>query len=233
MLFVAMSCLQGRPMAGAFDELARLGVALQLTPGNLPTPGFEAHVAASGVPARRHHGFSFERRRADVWSAGGACLVSSESVHPPEDGEGFARRAWRAWYDAAPDRPVLEVMYPGYALGCGDEVLAAMDARLPLAVDVSHVFIQRTQGAMDDRTWRRLAGYDRIAEVHVSANAGRHDTHQPLAPGDATFGLAWAREQLRAGVPVVLECYMHRLTHDERRRQLDTVRGDAARGGAA
>lgn len=35
MLFVAMSCLQGRPMAGAFDELAALGAGLQLTPGNL------------------------------------------------------------------------------------------------------------------------------------------------------------------------------------------------------
>ena len=96
MLFVAMSCLQGRPMASAFDELVTLGAALQLTPGNLPTPGFEAHVAASGVPTRRHHGFSFEHRRACVWSAGGACLVTSESVHPPAAGEGDA---WRAWYD--------------------------------------------------------------------------------------------------------------------------------------
>jgi hypothetical protein len=207
-------------MASAFDELARLGAALQLTPGNLPTPGFEAHVAASGVPTRRHHGFAFEHRRADVWSAGGACLVASESVHPPEAGAGDA---WRAWYEAAPRRPVLEVMYPGFALGSGAEALAAMDARLPLAVDVSHVFIQRTQGAMDDRVWRRLADYDGIVEVHVSANGGRHDTHRPLA--EDTFGLGWARARLRAGMPVVLECYMHRLTDSERRRQLDMIRG--------
>lgn len=232
MLFVAMSCLQGRPMAGAFDELARLGAAIQLTPGNLPTPGFEAHVAASGVPTRRHHGFAFERRRADVWAADGACLVASETVHPPADGEAAG---WRAWYEAAPRPPVLEVMYPGHALGSGDEVEAAMDAGLPLAVDVSHVFIQRTQGAMGDRAWRRLQGYERIVEVHVSANGGRHDTHQPIATagagagaGDATFGVAWARERLRAGTPVVLECYMHRMTHDERRRQLDAVRGGDA-----
>jgi hypothetical protein len=225
MLFVAMSCLQGRPMAGAFDELAALGAGLQLTPGNQPTPGFAAHVAASGVPTRRHHGFSFEARRADVWSAGGACLVPSESVHPPADGEGGegGGAAWRAWYEAAPRRPVLEVMYPGFTLGCGDEVLAAMDAGRPLAVDVSHVFIQRTQGAMDERVWHRLQGYERIAEVHVSANGGRHDTHRPLA--DDTFGLAWAREQLRAGTPVVLECYMHRLTDGERRRQIELVSG--------
>lgn len=53
MLLVAMSCLHGRPMVAAFDELAALGAALQLTPGNQPTPGFAAHVAASGVPTRR------------------------------------------------------------------------------------------------------------------------------------------------------------------------------------
>jgi hypothetical protein len=220
MLFVAMSCLQGRPMASAFDELAGLGAALQLTPGNLPTPGFEAHVAASGVPTRRHHGFAFAERRTRAWSAAGACLVASESVHPPADGEAAG---WWAWYEAAPRRPILEVMYPGHALGSGAEISAAMEARLPLAVDVSHVFIQRTQGAMDDRVWRRLQDYDRIAEVHVSANEGRHDTHQPLA--EDSFGLAWARERLAAGTPVVLECYMHRLTDGERRRQLAAVRG--------
>ena len=39
---------------------------------------------------------------------------------------------------------------------------------------------RRTQGAMDDRVWRRLADYPHIAEVHVSANAGRHDTRISL-----------------------------------------------------
>lgn len=219
MLHVAMSCLQGRPMASAFDELAALGAGIQLTPGNLPTPAFRAHVELSGVRTRRHHGFAFELRKTDVWAADGACLVASESVHPPEAAAGDA---WRTWYAGAAARPVLEVMYPGYALGSGAEVDAAMDDGLPLAVDVSHVFIQRTQGAMEERTWRRRRDYTNLAEVHVSANQGRFDTHRPLR-ADA-FGLAWACERLRAGHPVVLECYMHRLSIDERRRQVDLVR---------
>ena len=64
MLFVALSCLQGRPMAAAFDELAALGTGIQLTPGNLPTADFVAHVAASGVTTRTHHGFAWRARVA-------------------------------------------------------------------------------------------------------------------------------------------------------------------------
>jgi hypothetical protein len=219
MLLVAMSSLQGRPMARAFDELASLDVGIQLTPGNVPTEGFHAHVVRSGIATRRHHGFAWDARKRPVWAADGACLVDAESVHPPQDREAAD---WRAWYDAAGSRPILEVMYPGYALGTGGEVERAIADGLPLAVDVSHVHIQRTQGAMDDRVWRRLADYPQIAEVHVSANAGRHDTHDPLRAD--TFGLDWARERL-AELPVVLECYMHRLSIDERRRQIDLVKG--------
>jgi hypothetical protein len=214
MLFVALSALQGRPMQRAFDEIAALEVGIQLTPGNIPTPGFGDHVSRSGVVTRRHHGFTFDARKTATWAASGACLVTSESVHPPEDGE--CTGDWRAQA-----LPIVEVMYPGYALGCGAEVEGAMADGLVLAVDISHVHIQRAQGAMDDRVWRRLANYDRIAEVHVSANAGRHDTHDPLHAD--SFGLAWARER-RAEVPVVLECYMHRLSDGERRRQIDLVR---------
>ena len=213
MLFVAMSCLQGRQMRAAFDELARLGVGIQLTPGNLPTPGFRAHVAASGVATRRHHGFAWDARKTATWRDG-ACVVESESVHPP-----LVDDVWRGWDDAM---PILEVMYPGYVLGTGAEVERAMDDGVVLAVDVSHVYLQRMQGAMTDATWRRLADYDRIAEVHVSANRGRADTHQPLA--DDTFGLAWARERVASGDPVILECYMHKLSEERRREQLEKLR---------
>ncbi len=113
-------------------------------------------------------------------------------------------------------------MYPGYELGDGESIERAMADRLPLAVDISHAFIQRNAGVMTATTWQRLADYDRIAEVHVSANAGAYDSHRPIT--DETFGLAWARERLRAGTPTVLECYMHKLPDDERRRQLDLVR---------
>lgn len=210
MLFVALSCLQGRPMARAFDELAALGTGIQLTPGNLPTPGFREHVARSGVPTRTHHGFAFDARRTEVW-VGDTCAVASDSVHPPEGG-----RVPRV------DGTVLEVMYPGYWLGCSADVDRAMRDELPLAVDISHVFIQRSQGVLDDATWRRLADYAHIAEVHVSANDGRHDTHQPLR--DDTFGLAWARERLCDGTSVVLECYMHKLSAAARREQLELLR---------
>ena len=217
MLYVALSSLQGRAMAAAFDELAALGTGIQLTPGNHPTPGFQAHVAASGVAVRRHHGFSFDARRRDTWRDG-ACVTDAESVHPPEAGG-----PWRAWYESQPARPVLEIMYPGFELGTGPEIEDAMTAGLPLAVDISHVHIQRTQSAMSERTWRRLQDYSRIAEVHVSANDGRHDTHQPLRRD--SFGLPWARERLALGDPVVLECYMHRLSEGERRAQLDVLQG--------
>ncbi|HLL25487.1 MAG TPA: hypothetical protein VK427_25295, partial [Kofleriaceae bacterium] len=129
-------------MARAFDELAALEVGIQLTPGNVPTPGFAAHVAASGVMTRRHHGFAFDARRTTTWDATGACIVASESVHPPEDGECAAN--WRVWFEATRERPILEVMYPGHALGTGAEVERAMDDGVMLAVDVSHVHIQRT-----------------------------------------------------------------------------------------
>ncbi|MEO8699125.1 MAG: hypothetical protein ABI867_03745 [Kofleriaceae bacterium] len=201
-------------MARAFDELAAFGVGIQLTPGNLPTVGFADHVARSQVTTRRHHGFSFDARKQAVWSAAGTCLVASESVHPPQDGE------CAVWSTAA--QPILEVMYPGYALGTGDAVERAMAARVPLAVDISHVHIQRTQGVMTDRVWRQLAAYDRIEEVHASANAGRHDTHDVMR--EATFGLAWARERLVAGTPVIVECYMHRLSAGEREGQLELLR---------
>ena len=204
-------------MARAFDELAALEVGIQLTPGNIPTPDFADHVARSGVVTRLHHGFTFHARKTPTWDKSGACVVASESVHPPEDGE--CAGDWRAWFEAAATRPILEVMYPGYALGTGEEVERAMADGIVLAVDISHVHIQRAQGAMGDRTWRRLAAYPHIAEVHVSANEGRYDTHEPLRAD--SFGLAWARERQ---LPTVIECYMQRLSLDERRRQIDLVR---------
>jgi hypothetical protein len=215
-LFVALSCLQGRPMQAAFDELARLGTGIQLTPGNLPTRGFRAHVAACGVTTRRHHGFTFGARKTETW-VDGACVVESESVHPP-----LAGMAWRPWFERVTAPPILEVMYPGYELGTGDEVEAAMTDGITLAVDVSHVYLQRMAGVMTDATWRRLADYDRIAEVHVSANQGRADTHRPLTR--ETFGLDWIRERAANGDDVILECYMHKLDDERRQHQLELLR---------
>jgi len=217
MLMLALSCLQGRPMERAFDELAALGVrGVQLTPGNMPTPGFRDHVRRSGLAARTHHGFTFEAFKARVWADDGACGVASDSVHPPRAGSPAAER----FLDGAA-LPILETMYPGWALGDGASIERAMARGLALAVDVSHLHIQRTQGRIDEATFARILDYDRIAEIHVSANDGRRDLHHPLTA--ATFGLGWARARLAAGTPVVLECYFHGLDEAERRAQIDLV----------
>lgn len=214
-------------MRAAFDELATLAGAVQLTPGNHPSPGFREHAARA--PVRLHHGFSYAARKQDVWSDDARCLVEAHSVHPPlarsPAAAAIAARGLGAWLEARPaeDAPLLETMYPGWVLGTGDELEDAMRAGAALAVDVSHVFLQLCAGAMRESTWQRLAAYERIGEVHVSANDGSRDAHAPLAP--STFGLAWARERLGDGVPVVLECYMHRLSRREREDQIALLRG--------
>ncbi len=226
-------------MRAAFDELAALGAAfgqgaVQLTPGNHPTPGFQRHVAgaaaASRSRTRTHHGFDFEARKREVWSSDGRCLVDADSVHPPTSDSAAARAVEArggvgAWLEthAFGAHPLLETMYPGYLLGTGDELEDAMRLGAPLAVDVSHVFIQLCAGAMKETTWQRLAAYEHVREVHVSANAGTHDSHAPLTPD--SFGLGWARERLRAGVPTVLECYVHRLSPPERAGQMELLLG--------
>ncbi|MBA3397334.1 MAG: hypothetical protein H0T89_32205 [Deltaproteobacteria bacterium] len=208
-------------MRAAFAELARLGCGIQLTPGNLPTAGFREHVAISGVPTRTHHGFSYEARKTATWSEG-TCVVASDSLHPPKLTD-HANGNWRAWVESTPAPPILEVMYPGYALGTGDEVERAMADGIALAVDVSHVYLQIMQGAMTEQVWRRLRDYQRIAEVHVSANRGRADTHQPLAAD--TFGLDWARERVANDDVVILESYMHRTSDVQREAQVSLLRG--------
>jgi hypothetical protein len=204
-LFLALSCLQGRPFNSACtDLLALYPDGLQLTPGNVMTD-----VKRPGCPTRTHHGFSWKAMRQKVWSNEGHLLVKADSVHPPE-----ADKPW-----VAIDETIYEVMYPGYHLGTGEAVEKAMSDGLRLAVDVSHVYIQLQSGAMLDNTWNALQRYENVAEVHVSANDGTRDTHRQISP--STFGLDWAR---RRNVPIILESYMHRLSESERMRQIDIVR---------
>jgi hypothetical protein len=223
-LFIALSCLQGRPMRDAFRALRPLADGVQLTPGNHPTKDFA--LEARETPTRRHHGFDFGARKREVWdNATGACLVDAESVHPPR-ADSPAAALFDSFLERRSAAPIFETMYPGWLLGDGGALDAAMRRGLPLALDVSHVFIQRTAGLLSDRTWRALCDYHGVQEVHLSANDGKHDSHARLTRD--TFGLELARERLSAGVPVVLECYMHRLSPDERRRQIDLVRGGAS-----
>lgn len=204
-------------MQSAFDELSALGVGVQLTPGNEPTKHFEARVKASGVPFRTHHGFSFHARVAQVWRDDGACVIATDSVHPPKENTP-ASAHFDAWLEQHGDERVLETMYPGYRLGSGEELERAMAMGITLAVDVSHLFIQRTAGVLTEGTLRRVFSYERVAEVHVSMNDGRHDSHR-LLRRDA-FGLDWARERTKLGVPLIHEAYLHQASPDARRAQL-------------
>jgi hypothetical protein len=213
-LLLALSCLQGRPLREAAAELLALEPdGLQLTPGNIPREGDDAWLSNQRARVRTHHGFTWSAMRRSVWSSRGELVVDSDSVHPPTS----------CAPDALPGDAVLEVMIPGQALGTGDAVDTAMDLGLRLAVDVSHVFIQLSAGAMRSTTWSRLRSYAAVEEIHVSDNDGRHDLHAPISA--RTFGLAWARERAEGDTPVVLECYMHRLADDERQRQVDILRG--------
>jgi hypothetical protein len=216
-LYVAMSCLQGRPMRTAFDELAQLDVdGIQLTPGNAPTASFAEYIARFPVVTRTHHGFTPLAIRSEVWNDRFELRGSWHSVHPP-------RIADAAWLPSKNTKACLETMYPGYPLGSGAALEAAMSAGVRLAVDVSHIFIQREQGVLEDRTWRRLQDYQWVEEIHLSSNDGRRDSHTPITK--ETYGLVWAQRRLtECSTPVVLECYMHKLTVEGRLRQLELAR---------
>jgi hypothetical protein len=208
-------------MRQAFDELAAYGVGVQLTPGNEPTPDFAELRTTTTVPTRTHHGFRVDRRASRVWADDGACVATSDSVHPPRL-ETPAAAHFDRWLEQQGDSRVLETMYPGYRLGTGVELERAMELGVRLAVDVSHLFIQQTAGVLEDRTLRRVLASAHIVEVHVSQNDGRHDSHRPLRRD--SFELGWARERLQHGVPVIYEAYLHVVSEPSRRAQLELVR---------
>ncbi len=208
MLYLALSCLQGRTMADAARTLADLApgrVGLQLTPGCAPS------VLDVACPIRTHHGFTHRALRTRVWEAG-TLRWHGDGVHPPQEGE--VPDDWRP-----PDDLVMETMYPGYAaLANGDQLAEAMDSGRWFAVDIAHLGIQMHRGVLAEPVLSRLLEYGRIAEVHVSTSREARDTHAALS--DDTWGVEWAKERLARGTPVVLECYMHKLTRDERLEQI-------------
>lgn len=222
-LFLAMSIFQGRLQDDAFDRLRSLQPdGIQLTPGNLPCAGFADRVAATALPTRPHHGFCWDRYRRRVWDPAGRPIdiEPERSVHPPRERD--LTQSPEAWLDLAAEHDLLlETMYPGYVLGCGAQLEAAMQRRIRLAVDVSHLFIQSCLGVLSDATRRRVLAYDRVEEVHVSANDGRRDQHAPLSA--STPGLDYAREQLPR-LPVVVESYWHRVGADAQLAQLALLR---------
>ena len=203
-------------MKSAALELLELDVdGLALTPGNAPTRGFEEWVQTSDVDAVTHHGYCAGALRTEVWDRHHRLLGAWDSVHPPK------HDPLRSF--VPPTGQCVEVMYPGHYLGTGAELDKAMSSKTTLAVDISHLYIQRTQGALSDGTWSRLQDYPHIDEIHLSANDGRRDQHRPLEP--STFGLKWARTRAQSGPILVLESYFHRLSGEERKRQVALARG--------
>lgn len=209
MLYLALSSLQGTQQGDAARKLYGLApgeVGLQLTPGLVPDP------IDVECPTRTHHGFTTKAYRARVWKEG-QLVWRGDSVHPP-----LRKHVDDAW--EVPHDVVMETMYPGYAdLSTGQEIERAMDMGRWLAVDVAHLQIQQNAGALSDVSLNRILQYDRIAEVHVSTSDGVKDVHGRVNKDD--FGVEWALERMRNGTPLILECYMHRLTHEQRKAQVE------------
>lgn len=218
MIYLALSCLQGRPQAEAATELLSLGVdGLQLTPGNLASEGFWETLRASGTPYRTHEGYTPLGRRTRVWSESGELLCASDSIHPPKgDGEAF----WDLIEDGLPETTV-ETMYPGYAVSTGADIERLMANGILLAVDISHLNIMRTADLISKSQLDKLLNYDQISEVHVSHNEGIHDTHSPLRKD--SYMLDWAREKYASGTTTILESYFHKVPTAERLLQIEMV----------
>jgi hypothetical protein len=212
MLFLALSCLQGGTQQAAYDELAVLEPdGIQLTPGNYPSLGFQERIT---IPFSFHHGFSWCERRP-VYDAYNMPIniEHNRSIHPPKAVGSFAD-----WIDRTPDH-IYETMYPGYFLGNGAELEEAMNRQFRLALDLSHLHIMQQSGAVSKQTVDRLLSYDRVCEVHISHNDGKYDKHQVIR--DDTPFLSEIRGR---SVPVVYEAYLHRVSVDDRKRQIDLVR---------
>jgi hypothetical protein len=208
MLLLALSCLQGRPQAEAFAQLAALPVdGLQLTPGNLPSPGFREQARGYAGHLRYHHSFSWDHYRGQVYDDAARVprLPRVWSLHPPVAKHPAGFGTWLA--NALAVDALCEVMYPGYRLGQDAELQEAMASGLRLAVDISHLRIQRQRGDLRDATLNKLLAYERVEEVHVSHNEGRADSHSPLRAD--TPWLDWARERHRSGLALVFESKMH------------------------
>lgn len=209
--------------SAAIELMALSPDGLQLTPGNAPDAGFSDWLQKNDVHHIFHQGFSWTALRQKVWGNTGECLVLSHSVHPPAlnlcTSDVWEKQVLNGLEKDA--LPVLEIMYPGYYLGSGDEIEWAMNLNIMLAVDVSHINIQRCAGLISDQAWRRLQRYQNIKEIHLSNNAGVRDSHAAINAN--SFGFAWAKER-GADIPLVLECYMHNLHINQRHEQLDLIR---------
>jgi hypothetical protein len=219
-IYLALSCLQGRPMQSSAEELLALKpFGLQLTPGNAPTLGFENWLKENNINYLVHHGFCWNTLKQNVWDEKGKFLTNSHSVHPPLK-TNLDSDTWYKILEKKQNLPILETMYPEYYLGNGLEIEQAMQLELDLAIDISHIFIQKVNNLITEKLWKKLQNYSNIKEIHVSANSGKRDSHKII--NQESFGLEWAKERCNE-IPVILECYMHRLSGNERLEQMQIL----------
>lgn len=218
-LYLALSCLQGRPMKSACLDLLKLKpYGIQLTAGNVPNQDFKEWLNKNNINYLTHHAFSWQHLRQKVWDNTGNCIVKSNSVHPPKINE----VDFSIWKNTIKNisLPILETMYQGYYLGTGEEIEEAMSLKINLAVDISHIFIQKCNNLISDNTWKKLQAYDFIKEIHVSSNLGKFDSHNKISKD--TFGLDWAIERSN-DIPIILESYFHKLDDKERLGQINLL----------
>lgn len=227
MLFLALSCLQGRgQLEAAIELLAYQPDGLQLTPGNhsdwttftrtrQDDPFTWLIVDAKGIAFRynRHQGHSFAAKITRVYSPDNTLLWKEGSIH-----------AHANWRELGALGYTMETMYPNkdydYGLMTSSEYLEALELGTPVALDLSHADICIQKGLLERDVVLKLLEQGNIQELHVSYNNGRHDTHQPFPE---TYHWQeqvdrWANRN--PDRPVVLECYFHKLDNDERRRQI-------------
>lgn len=220
-LFLALSCFQTRPMQRAWDDLVKLEPdGIQLTPGCVPSFQFQKTVEHAQLLVMFHQGFTYDAYRSRAWPPPYPTFFGRESGHPPYRKD----QDFDTWLKFAVTRPDItyETMWGPYLLSKDREFQAAMDAKLRLAVDVSHLYIQLNNGQLSKPVLAKLQNYEYVDEIHVSANSGKSDSHLPLKLD--TFGLDWAKERGSDGTPVVLESYFHKLSIDEQNQQLEFLR---------
>ena len=178
---------------------------------------------------RLHQGFSWTHYRRTILDDQlmPIDIEPERSIHAPRcvprnDRDLGPFADWDRWRPIVLAHDLLvETMYPGYALGTGDDLDDAMDHSVRLAIDIAHLSIQREAGVLSDTTLERLLRYPHTGEVHVSRSNRGRDTHSPLRCDTPLLG--WAKEQIDVA-PVVVESYWHRLSEAQQIAQLNLLR---------
>ena len=224
MFYLALSCLQGlasKEVLETYIELQKetIKFGIQLTGGNIPYLNLQEDLERNNIPHKVHHNFDWNTKLVPVWNNEGKLLkFDSDSIHPPFKNKVKDQDFWNnSVNDCIENNIALEIMYKEYFLGNTNEINRILDTNIPIALDVSHLNLMRVQKLIDSDTINRLLNYSNISEIHVSHNQGYRDSHELM--NKDTYLLDWAKE--RKDIPLVLECYFHKLTKEQRIQQIN------------